>query len=114
MNTIEYFKEHFDQLQSKEQGSNLEAIRQRSFDEFTEKGIPTSRNEEWKYTRIGSVFNKAYDFPVDEVNISKTEIDAIRLPGHEEANELVFLNGVYRDECYQSFTKELCSKSSGF
>ena len=95
MNTIAYFKEHFDQLQSKEQGSNLEAIRQRSFDQFAEKGIPTSRNEEWKYTRIGSVFNKAYDFPVDEVHISKTEIDAIRLPGHAEANELVFINGIF-------------------
>ena len=95
MNTIEYFKEHFDQLQSKEQGSNLEAIRQRSFDEFAEKGIPTSRNEEWKYTRIGSVFNKTYDFPVDKVNITVNEIDAIRLPDHEEANELVFINGVF-------------------
>ena len=93
MNTIEYFKEHFDQLQAKEPGSNLETIRLRSFNEFAERGIPTLRNEEWKYTRIGSLFNKEYDFPFYEENISANDINAVRLPGHEDANELVFING---------------------
>ena len=27
-------------------------------------GIPTVRHEEWKYTRISSLFNKEYQFPI--------------------------------------------------
>ena len=95
MKTIEYFKEHFDQLQAKDKDSGLEVIRQRSFDAFAEKGIPTLRNEEWKYTRISSLFNKEYDFPFYQENISAKDINAVRLPGHEDANELVFINGNY-------------------
>ena len=30
-------------------------------------GIPTARHEEWKYTRIGGLFNKEYQFPVVKV-----------------------------------------------
>ncbi|MBA2498097.1 MAG: Fe-S cluster assembly protein SufD [Chitinophagaceae bacterium] len=93
MNSIEYFKEHFDQLQLIDKQSGLESIRQRSFIELAEKGIPTVRNEEWKYTRISSLFNKEYDFPVDAVEVSENDLKAIRLPGHEEANELFFING---------------------
>jgi Fe-S cluster assembly protein SufD len=98
MNTIEYFKEHFDQLQLDDTISGLETIRQKSFNSFAEKGIPTSRNEEWKYTRIGSLFNKKYDFPVNEVPISKADLDAVRLPGHEKTNELVFINGIFSEK----------------
>jgi Fe-S cluster assembly protein SufD len=96
MNTIEYFKEQFDQLQAA--GSNgLGAIRQEAFNTFHKLGIPTTRHEEWKYTRIGSVFNKEYRLPVNGIPASLTaaDIDPVRLPGHEQANELVFVNGQF-------------------
>lgn len=98
MNTIEYFKEHFDQLQLSDKVSGLETIRQKSFNSFAEKGIPTSRHEEWKYTRIGSLFNKQYNFPVNEVSISEADINAVRLPGHENTNELIFINGIFSEK----------------
>jgi Fe-S cluster assembly protein SufD len=96
MNTIEYFKEQFDQLQAEDSDSGLRSIRQKAFDSFTRFGIPM-RHEEWKYTRISSLFNKEYKFPVNQIatSISWQDLDAVRLPGHEQANELVFVNGIF-------------------
>jgi Fe-S cluster assembly protein SufD len=97
MNTIEYYKERFDRLQLEDAGSRLTAIRQDAFAIFSKAGIPTSKNEEWKYTRIGSLFNKEYKALMPgtaSVSAEKT-LNAVRLPGHEEANELVFVNGYF-------------------
>lgn len=95
MNTIEYFKERFDQLQAADADSGLTILRKNAFADFSKMGIPTAKHEEWKYTRVGSLFNKEYAFPVSKTPASLTpkEIDAIRLPGHEQANELIFVNG---------------------
>lgn len=95
MNTTEYFKEHFGKLQTLNGGGQLEAIRNSAFNTFKSLGIPTSRHEEWKYTRVGSLFNKEYHFPLNENAISPADVDAIRLPGNEQANELVFINGQF-------------------
>ena len=96
MNTIEYFKERFDQLQADNSDSGLRAIRQKAFDSFTRLGIPL-RHEEWKYTRINSLFNKEYNLFSGQIptSVSLGDLDAIRLPAHEEANELVFVNGMF-------------------
>ena len=96
MNTIEYFKERFDQLQSENTDSGLHTIRQNAFANFSKMGIPV-RHEEWKYTRINSLFNKEYKFPVTQTatSLSQKDLDAVRLPGHEQANELIFINGLF-------------------
>jgi Fe-S cluster assembly protein SufD len=99
MNTA-YFKERFDRLQLADKGNGLETVRRNGFNDFTKFGIPTSKNEEWKYTRIGGLFNKEFLFP--ETNgtaaLSATALDAVRLPGYEQANELVFVNGIFSFE----------------
>jgi Fe-S cluster assembly protein SufD len=97
MNSIEYYKERFDQLQSVSAKNSLATVRQDAFNAFSKMGIPTNKHEEWKYTRISSVFNKEYQFPADQLTtkISKAELDTIHLPGHEQANELFFINGFY-------------------
>jgi Fe-S cluster assembly protein SufD len=63
-----------------------------------QEGIPTVKHEEWKYTRIAGVLNKEYHYAVQESAITSKELDALRLPGHEKANELVFINGIYHAE----------------
>jgi Fe-S cluster assembly protein SufD len=92
-----YFKEHFDQLQLAGTGSSLGAIRQHAFNTFNSLGIPTVKQEEWKYTRISGLFNKEYQFAVNPVitTVSAKDLDKLRLPGHEAANELVFVNGLF-------------------
>ena len=97
MNTIEYFKERFDQWQPVSGGNGLGAIRQEAFEAFSRLGIPGSKNEEWKYTRVAGLFNKEYQFPPDSpaVSVSAKDLDKFRLPGFAEANELVFVNGFF-------------------
>ncbi len=97
MNTIAYFKERFDQLQPNDDYDNLDKLREKAFQAFSDRGIPGSKHEEWKYTRIAGLFNKEFQLPVDPLTISITpeDLKTIRLPGNEQANELVFVNGFY-------------------
>lgn len=97
MNTIEYCKERFEQLQSLNGHSNLSVARQNAFNAFNKMGIPGAKHEEWKYTRIGGLFNKDYQFPGERPapSLSAADMKAFQLPGHEQANELVFVNGLF-------------------
>ncbi|MFC0772349.1 Fe-S cluster assembly protein SufD [Terrimonas alba] len=92
---IDTIKEQYQQLQAKNGNSVLTSIEQNAFDTFTKLGVPTAKHEEWKYTRISSLFNKDYALVQAPVTFSKEEMAGIRLPGHEEANELVFVNGLF-------------------
>ena len=95
MNTIEYFKERFEQLHSENGSNSISSLRESAFNAFNKMGIPTVKHEEWKYTRISGLFNKEYEFPLWPVNISEKDLNALRLPGYEQANELVFVNGIF-------------------
>lgn len=95
MNTIQLFKERFDQ--SIKPGGALEPLRKNAFNAFSAMGIPTAKHEEWKYTRISNLFNKPYQLSQPSA-IAEAEIDELRLPGHEQANELIFINGIFSAE----------------
>ena len=96
MDNLAYIKESYDQLAIADKDSSLQPIRKEAFDTFKKLDIPTSRNEEWKYTRISSLFNKEFAFPVGPVPVfSAKEFKKLRLPGYENANELVFINGIF-------------------
>jgi len=108
---INYFGEKFNRLQSANPDSVLNPIRKEGFNTFNKSGLPGFKNEEWKYTRISNLFNKEYHLSGDgtksEINIS--DINAIRLPGFENANELVFANGKFIPELstIRSLTEQL-------
>ncbi|MFN4285038.1 MAG: Fe-S cluster assembly protein SufD [Lacibacter sp.] len=76
----------------------LQALSQKGIQLFRELGIPTVKNEEWKYTRIAGVLNKNFTYAVDATAVTAADVDALRLPGYENANELVFVNGIYHAE----------------
>ncbi|RZL05264.1 MAG: SufD family Fe-S cluster assembly protein, partial [Pedobacter sp.] len=97
MSTIDIIKQRYQQVQSNNGSSVLTPLEQKAFNTFNQMGIPTVRHEEWKYTRIGSVLNKELAFTPANLSTYYTtaDLDAVRLPGHEEANELVFINGIY-------------------
>lgn len=94
---LEYFGEKFNQLQTQYADDYLGSIRQEGFSTFNKKGLPTQKNEEWKYTGVSNLFNKEYHLSEDELglHVSKADIDEMRLPGYKNANELVFVNGRY-------------------
>lgn len=97
MDTSTFFKERFDRLQSAGINSGLATVRTKAFNNFNRMGIPSVKQEAWKYTRIGKLFEKEYQFAVDPeiTSITATEVAAARLPGSEEANELFFINGIF-------------------
>ena len=94
MNTIENITERFGKLQSQHNDGHLATMRQHAFDAFNKMGVPTSKNEEWKYTRIGTLFNKEFDI-ARNVGITSADVAAYHLPGHDDANALVFVNGEF-------------------
>src|SRR5687767_927507 len=97
MNTIDIIKERYNQLQSNNGSSVLTPIERDAFNTFSTMGIPTVKHEEWKYTRISGVFNKEYAFNPESFSTTlyESDLESVRLPGYEEANELVFVNGLY-------------------
>lgn len=97
MNTIENLKQQFSLLQSKNGSSALTKVEVDAFEEFKKMGIPTLRNEEWKYTRIASLFNKEYIIAGKDqsINLSKEVLESVEISGAKEINELVFVNGVF-------------------
>ena len=99
MDTIDFITSQFNNLQSDSSNSGLKAIRQNAFDAFIKMGIPNIKHEEWKYTRINNLFNKDYQLPAAQAySINSFDIDSFRLPGFEESNELVFVNGRYSSQ----------------
>ena len=64
----------------------------------------TNFKEEWKYTNISSLFEKTYVAGAAEVTAQ--DLDALRMPGHHKANELVFVNGRYAPALSQVLSAE--------
>jgi Fe-S cluster assembly protein SufD len=95
---IEYLGDKFNQLQSATADGILSNIRKEGFKTFNKNGIPTIRNEEWRFTNVSNLFRKEYNLPKDNLEINNSDIDSIRLPGYANANELVFVNGRYVPE----------------
>ncbi len=92
---IDYIEDKFNELQSSGADDVLNDIRKEGFKMFNKNGIPTPRNEEWRFTSIGNLFKKEYSLSGDNLKITAADVDAVRLPGYKNANELVFLNGSY-------------------
>jgi len=110
MTTLENFTDRYHALQKQKSNAGLNIIRQEAFNALNKFGIPTVKNEEWKYTRISGLFNTDFQLPLidDEAEtITTGDIDAVRLPGCESANELIFVNGLFSFKLSTFRSKEL-------
>jgi Fe-S cluster assembly protein SufD len=96
MDLTQNIEQQYKEIQQADKDSKLSTARTKAFDTYKKDGIPTAKHEEWKYTRIGSLFNKEYSFAPDVVTkFTKEDLSPLRLPGYEVANELVFVNGFF-------------------
>lgn len=109
MDTISYFKEHYNELKAAEASPALQSLRDEAFAQFSENGIPTVKHEEWKYTRINDFFTKDYQFTTDlkEEHFTKADLEHLKLPAHDDANVIVFVNGHYHQELSKLRSEEL-------
>lgn len=91
----DYLDKSFNSLQSLQQGNALHEWRKEGFEEFKKVGLPSLKNEEWKYTGISSLFAKDFTVPLAEIKIDESIINQTAIPGSKDFNHLVFINGRY-------------------
>jgi Fe-S cluster assembly protein SufD len=96
MSILNNIPEQFDALQAKNGSHTLSKLRADAYKAFSKFGIPTVKHEEWKFTRVSPLFDQDYRLPfATEQIFTAGELKALRIPGHENANELVFVNGLF-------------------
>jgi Fe-S cluster assembly protein SufD len=78
----------------KSEPSWLTAVRQRAFDTFQQRGFPTTREEDWRFTSVAPIAQTEFSLPgANGVKVDAAGLDECRLPS--AAAELVFVNGHY-------------------
>ncbi|WP_332019573.1 Fe-S cluster assembly protein SufD [Kaistella sp.] len=76
----------------------LDDQRKSALHKFFELGIPTKKDEEYKYTNLKEISEKNYNFfPKESHNITKEQIDQLHL-GEENFDWIVFINGQLHKE----------------
>lgn len=98
MSTIktEYLGDRFREIVSAHPDSQLQPWREEGFKAFSKLGLPTFKNEEWKYTGISSLFTKDYCIAFDDQSkIDKSVVEKAAITGASEMNHLVFVNGKF-------------------
>jgi len=74
--------------------SPLHQVRRAALQTFETLGFPTTKHEEWKYSNVMSLINKAYE--IDQPStISAEDLDSLQIP-NLSGNILCFVNGQYR------------------
>ncbi len=66
----------------------------KAFADFKDIGIPTTRNEEWKFTNIARVLKN--DFSTLKPSITQEDIKSI-INDDLEGNKIIIINGIYQD-----------------
>ncbi|TVQ76469.1 MAG: Fe-S cluster assembly protein SufD [Flavobacteriales bacterium] len=69
--------------------------RRKAIDVFEEKGFPTVKNEEWKYTNLKPIFNKDYNvFLSSEESLEFRDVRRFFL-SESDTYKIVFINGFF-------------------
>ena len=97
MSLIETIQNKYNEFSAVAGNGLLGNMRAKAFEHYNKLGIPTSKNEEWKYTRITPLTNKNFELHTTAVLPSKEVLNDIRLQT-DCAAELFFVNGVFIKE----------------
>jgi len=74
-------------------GGWVHALRTGALQRFNEQGIPTTRNEEWKYTNVAPLAKRTVKL-APQASVSADDLKPYRVP-ELDAALLVFVNGRY-------------------
>ena len=87
----EFFAADFVRAHGSEASPERRALRERAWQMYERQGLPTLRQEEWRFTNVAPVAKTAFRRPlaVDRVKLA-AGVDAFRLSG---TTELVFVDG---------------------
>src|SRR5215470_11730285 len=73
-----------------EQPAWLRDLRERAFVRFCETGLPTTRDEDWRFTNVNAIAQTSFEL-ADDIELSPNALKPFRIPG--AACQLVFVNG---------------------
>jgi Fe-S cluster assembly protein SufD len=88
---IDLYRAQFAQLNARPQPAWLVHEREDAFDRFAELGWPTLRDEDWKYTNVSALAQRAFRFAPASLN--GVDADAISSLALDGSHLLVFING---------------------
>ncbi len=77
-------------------GTAAHAVRKQAFARVKETGLPTRKNEEYKYLALTRELEKAFAGFVGNPELAPADIGKVELPGLK-GSEIVFVNGVYNE-----------------
>lgn len=75
-------------------GGPWAGLRQEAFERFLELGLPTPRNEAWKYTNVAPIARGNFK-AAGEGRLSGADVERLLVPGLS-ARPIVFINGQFR------------------
>jgi Fe-S cluster assembly protein SufD len=90
------YSQAFRQVLAREENDWLKSLRENAFEVFTDKGFPTLRDEEWKYTNLAELvreeFKTSENAPVNTEKIGELFSNIV------SENRVVFVNGIFNSE----------------
>jgi Fe-S cluster assembly protein SufD len=93
----DHYTAEFERLASRLAGQSapwLRELRSAAIARFAERGFPTPRDEDWKYTRTAVLEKRAFDCEAVDGAVDMDKINAL-LQAESAAPRLVFINGRY-------------------
>lgn len=80
---------------SSEWTAGLQALRDRAADEVRSLSIPSTRDEEWRFTDLAPLLNTEFQTPTSEsIQLRPTDLETYQLPEASQSR-LVFVDGQY-------------------
>lgn len=97
---VQAFAEHAPDTLTKLPGSGLawlDQARRTQFDAFVREGLPSARNEAWKYTALRALERRAFEASDAKAASRAVDPEQLELPG-VDGPRLVFVHGVFRPD----------------
>ncbi|MBI5471395.1 MAG: Fe-S cluster assembly protein SufD [Ignavibacteriae bacterium] len=102
LHVLASYKSSFDRLEQSlngEAASQLHTLRRRALTALEEKGFPTTKEEEWRFTNVAPIAAKSFVPVLHYSHEGVTRADAAKsLLSDPEAVQMVFINGHFSSE----------------
>lgn len=86
------FRSDFDRFGGTTLSKEYRELREAAIDRFDKAGIPTTRDEEWKYTNVAPIFNNRLETSTGPFQLTKEKLAGYRIAG-TDVFTIVFENG---------------------
>jgi Fe-S cluster assembly protein SufD len=105
---INLYKSGFQKFEENLNGQStsfIHRIRKDAFTKFVDKGFPTTKLEEWKYTNVDSIAKTEFNLELPKTKIQKSDVEKFFIK-NLDCYKLVFINGRYDSDLSDNFESE--------